>query len=163
MVQATSYASVGGLLIFGTISSILSKIGERFSQTSTLLLRCHSLDNHPVCKVQHASTHQSIASITCLLQSCLVDGAACCLRTCAVYQTQGEDFDGHAKYFKKPWASTALMFFAMVFCLPIAWIASAVERSRKRRAAGSGEHEPLLDDHHDDKGEGPCALPSDSS
>ena len=61
-----------------------------------------------------------------------------------MYQTEGEDFDGHAKYFKKPWASTALMFFAMAFCLPIAWIASAIERQRKRAIAGDGKHEPLL-------------------
>lgn len=62
----------------------------------------------------------------------------------AVYQTEGEDFDGNVKYFKKPWASTALMFFAMVFCLPIAWIASAIERRRKRGVARDGKHEPLL-------------------
>ena len=61
-----------------------------------------------------------------------------------MYQTEGEDFDGKAKYFKKPWASTALMFFAMVFCLPIAWIASAIERRRKKAVASDGKNEPLL-------------------
>ncbi len=42
----------------------------------------------------------------------------CCDDIPAVYQTEGEDFDGHAKFFKKPWAATALMFAAMVcpFC-----------------------------------------------
>lgn len=50
---------------------------------------------------------------------------------------------GHPKYFKKPWASTALMFVAMVLCLPIAWIAAAIEAHRKESAASS-ERKPLL-------------------
>jgi hypothetical protein len=31
-----------------------------------------------------------------------------------------------------------------VFCLPIAWIATAIERSNKKKAATAGDHEPLL-------------------
>ncbi len=61
----------------------------------------------------------------------------------AVYQTEGEDLDGNTKYFKKPWASTALMFLAMVMCLPIAWIAAAIE-SRRKKSAASSERKPLL-------------------
>ena len=57
MVQASSVVSIVGLLVFGTLSSIASKV---------------------------------------------------------VYQTEGETFDGSIKNFKKPWASTALMFVAMV-------------------------------------------------
>ena len=57
MVQASSVVSIAGLLVFGTLSSIASKV---------------------------------------------------------VYQTEGETFDGSIKNFKKPWASTALMFVAMV-------------------------------------------------
>ena len=71
-----------------------------------------------------------------------------------MYQTQGQDFDGHAKFFKKPWASTALMFVAMVFCLPIAWIGTAIEARMKKRAAGSSEHEPLLNGDENNKGSG---------
>ena len=63
----------------------------------------------------------------------------------AVYQTEGEDLSGHVKFFKKPWASTALMFVAMVMCLPIAWVASLVE-SRLKKSAASSEHKPLLSD-----------------
>lgn len=63
----------------------------------------------------------------------------------AVYQTEGEDLSGHVKFFKKPWASTALMFVAMVMCLPIAWVASLVE-SRQKKSAVSSEHKPLLSD-----------------
>ncbi|BDA43255.1 Solute carrier family 35 member F6 [Coccomyxa sp. Obi] len=85
MVQASIVVSVVGLLLFGTISSIFSKV---------------------------------------------------------VYQTEGEDMSGHPKYFKKPWASTALMFLAMVMCLPIAWIAAAIESRRKKSAAS--ERKPLL-------------------
>ncbi|CAL8468753.1 g8293 [Coccomyxa elongata] len=86
MVQASIVVSVVGLLLFGTISSIFSKV---------------------------------------------------------VYQTEGEDLNGHTKYFKKPWASTALMFLAMVMCLPIAWIAAAIE-SHRRKSAASSERKPLL-------------------
>ncbi|CAK0780911.1 hypothetical protein CVIRNUC_005219 [Coccomyxa viridis] len=85
MVQASSVLSVGGLLIFGTLSSIASKV---------------------------------------------------------VYQTEGETFDGSVKDFKKPWASTALMFVAMVMCLPIAWIARLVETHKKKKS--SDEQKPLL-------------------
>ena len=66
----------------------------------------------------------------------------------AVYQTEGEDLSGHTKYFKKPWASTALMFVAMVMCLPIAWIAAAIESHRKKSAASS-ERKPLLGEEGD--------------
>jgi hypothetical protein len=62
----------------------------------------------------------------------------------AVYQTEGVSSDGHKKFFKKPWASTALMFFAMVLCLPIAWIASFIESRQKKAAATNREKEPLI-------------------
>ena len=39
-------------------------------------------------------------------------------------------------------ASTALMFVAMVMCLPIAWIARLVETHKKRKS--SDEQKPLL-------------------
>ncbi|CAL5221472.1 g3669 [Coccomyxa viridis] len=85
MVQTSSVVSIAGLLIFGTLSSIASKV---------------------------------------------------------VYQTEGETFDGSIKSFKKPWASTALMFVAMVMCLPIAWIARLVEMEKKKKS--SDESKPLI-------------------
>ncbi|EIE22282.1 hypothetical protein COCSUDRAFT_42626 [Coccomyxa subellipsoidea C-169] len=96
MVQSSVTVSVIGLLLFGTISSILSKV---------------------------------------------------------VYQTEGEDLSGHVKFFKKPWASTALMFVAMVMCLPIAWGASLIE-SRRKKSAASSEHKPLLSDEGETSGAG---------
>ena len=55
---------------------------------------------------------------------------------------EGEIFDGSVKDFKKPWASTALMFVAMVMCLPIAWIARLVETHKKKQ--NNDESKPLL-------------------
>lgn len=70
------------------------------------------------------------------------------LRHHAVYQTEGEDLNGHDKFFKKPWASTALMFFAMILCLPISWVA-------KCKAASTGdERKPLLGDQAEGSSQG---------
>ena len=56
--------------------------------------------------------------------------------------TEGETFNHHIKKFEKPWASTALMFLAMVMCLPIAWVARLVEERKKKKT--SEEKKPLL-------------------
>ncbi|KAK9843952.1 hypothetical protein WJX81_000335 [Elliptochloris bilobata] len=65
-----------------------------------------------------------------------------------VYQTEGKDLNGHTKLFRKPWATTSLMFLAMAFCLPIGAAVRARKRRQQRRAAEHDSSTPLLDSHH---------------
>ncbi|GIL90033.1 hypothetical protein Vretimale_18135 [Volvox reticuliferus] len=61
-----------------------------------------------------------------------------------VYELKSTGVNGHEKYFRKPWAMTALMFLGMSFCLPLAYYQ---ERRAKKRSAAE---DPLLsfDDTH---------------
>ena len=55
----------------------------------------------------------------------------------AVYELQGDGKNGQEKYFRKPWAMVLIMFIAMTFCLPVAWLEEwqASKKKRKDEAA----------------------------
>jgi hypothetical protein len=63
----------------------------------------------------------------------------------AVYQLQGESAEGDIRYFRKPWLTTSLMFVAMSFCLPIAWMVDWYKRKKHpvQHTLDEG-HQPLL-------------------
>eukprot|EP00884_Botryococcus_braunii_P000695 jgi/Botrbrau1/10626/Bobra.154_1s0015.1 len=62
-----------------------------------------------------------------------------------VYQLQGESAEGDIRYFRKPWLTTSLMFVAMSFCLPLAWMVDW-HKSKKHPIQHSLDegHQPLL-------------------
>lgn len=102
MVDAQSRASVLGLIVFGTIASLLGKI---------------------------------------------------------VYELSGKTQSGAEKLFRKPWASTAIMFLGMSLCLPLGWLLERFEahRQAKKEAEGSSDAAAVAllkgenkgDDEHD--------------
>ncbi len=131
----------------------------------------------------------------------LIFGTLSSIFSKVVYQTEGEDLNGHAKLFRKPWcacstfmprrpasppllpahkrregrtnsiqrtampaaqqlgahtdrlccwecrATTSLMFVAMAFCLPIGTALRAQRRRQQRHAAAQDGSAPLLDSH----------------
>lgn len=78
----------------------------------------------------------------------VVVGAIGSLLAKTLYQLSGLDLQGDPKLFRKPWASTLMMFLGMVIVLPVAVIQSRLQQRRQRsvRLGGvAGETaQPLL-------------------
>lgn len=118
-------ASVAGLVVFGTFTSLAAKIGRWLKKLT--ILDCLSL----------------LASFGCLgLGSC----EFCFLLASwlfAVYELDAPGIDGKVKNFEKPWAMTTVMFVAMTCCLPLAYLLEG-----KKKSSDQGDQtlsEPLID------------------
>eukprot|EP00877_Chromochloris_zofingiensis_P014883 jgi/Chrzof1/9649/Cz04g10280.t1 len=77
----------------------------------------------------------------------IIFGTANSLLGKLVYQLKGEGIDGSDKLFRKPWATTTLMFMSMVLCLPISFILERRKKANIQRTV-SDHQEPLLTSHN---------------
>lgn len=62
-----------------------------------------------------------------------------------IYGLKGEGRDGSTKYFRKPWANTAVMFLGMAACLPVSFINARVQKAKKEKGNTSSSEQPLLE------------------
>jgi drug/metabolite transporter (DMT)-like permease len=85
----------------------------------------------------------------------LIFGTLSSLFSKIIYGLRGEDKQGNGKYFRKPWASTAVMFVGMSFCLPIQALTDLSQRKQQQRRQQEDGTEPLLDSisNHDKENE----------
>ena len=112
--------SITGLLVFGTTTSLLAKIGKKLDPT-----------------LQSARSRR----LPCVVHSSdlTIWGA--------VYELQGPDKQGNTQFFTKPWAMTTVMFLGMSFCLPWAYWQEYKHKRQAQEALTSGNgdvRDPLL-------------------
>ncbi len=140
---ASTYVAVAGLLVFGTITSLLAKIGAFCTLEETPRLP-HLLPSNAISAASFAFESSAMYRNHFPAQVCLFPPLQLRLVSCyAVYELDGPDRSGVNKLFRKPWMMTTIMFIGMSFCIPIAY-AEAFWQRRKQRKENDGAHAPLL-------------------
>ena len=141
--SASTYVAVAGLLIFGTITSLLAKIGAFCTSEGTPRLH-HLLPSNAISAASFAVDSRAMHKSYFAAQSSpFAPRQLRLVSYYAVYELDGPDRSGVNKLFRKPWMMTTIMFIGMSFCIPIAY-AEAFWQRRKQRKENDGAHAPLL-------------------
>ena len=135
-------ASVGGLVLFGTTTSLLAKIGEprhHSRRGDSWERRERGGRRRPTrFSTARASPRQKNSKPRLVLFHQTKP------KNTLVYELQGPSLrDGKPELFRKPWAMTTVMFVGMSFCLPLAHFqewkakkkAGAAKRQQRQAAA----------------------------